>query len=530
MTNIISNKKKENLKKKYEGWAKDLSKKYKDRPMILIIVLVLIQLALLIVIYTKFKSYLKYFTPAMSLITIVMIVHIIDKDMNPAFKISWMAPISIFPAFGTMLYLFLHTFPGNKLGIKSLKENIKKTKPYLFQNKDHISEMKENASEFKGLADYVHKMGPYPVYKNTKVDYYEDTVEGFEAIFAAMRQAKEFIFAEYFILKPGKILDEFVSILEEKVKEGVEVRFMFDAISMFNLPKNFEEELKSKGIKVKIFAPVSPFLSTYQNNRDHRKVLVIDNDQAFSGGVNLADEYVNLIEVYGHWKDNIIRIRGEAVKSMTAIFLQMWNIFADKKEDYDRYLAPRNTFFPNSDEYVIPYADAPGDGESLAKNVYLYMIYEAKKYVHIMTPYLVLDNEVLTALTFAAKRGIDVKIIIPHIPDKKIPFAVARSYYKDLIPEGVKIFEYTPGFVHSKVVVIDGEATTVSTVNMDFRSMYLNFENGIFIHGGETTSKVAEDFQRTLELSHRVEIEGYYAFPKWYRLFGAFMRIFGPLM
>lgn len=530
MGKIISKKKKENLKKKYEELAKILSKKYKDRPMILIIVLVLIQLALLFVIFTKFKSYLKYFTPAMTIITIAMITHIIDKDMNPAFKISWMAPISVFPAFGTMLYLFLHTFPGNKLGINSLKENIKKTKPYLFQNKDHLGEMKEYASEFKGLADYVHKMGPYPVYKNTKVDYYENTVEGFDAIFSAMRQAKEFIFAEYFILKPGKILDEFVSIMEEKVREGVEVRFMFDAISMFNLPKNFEEELKSKGIKVKIFAPVSPFISTYQNNRDHRKVLVVDNDLAFSGGVNLADEYVNLIEVFGHWKDNVIRIRGEAVKSMTAIFLQMWNIFADEKEDYDKYLAPRDGFFPNSDEYVIPYADAPGDGESLAKNVYLYMIYEAKKYIHIMTPYLVLDNEVLTALTFAAKRGIDVKIIIPHIPDKKIPFAVARSYYKDLIPEGVKIYEYTPGFVHSKVVIIDGEATTVSTVNMDFRSMYLNFENGIFIHGKETTESVEEDFQNTLAVSQRVDIEYYQSFPRKYRFFGAFMRIFGPLM
>lgn len=530
MGKIISKKKKENLKKKYEEWAKILSKKYKDRPMILIIVLVLIQLALLFVIYTKFKSYLKYFTPAMTIITIAMITHIIDKDMNPAFKISWMAPISVFPAFGTMLYLFLHTFPGNKLGINSLKENIKKTKPYLFQNKDHLGEMEEYASEFKGLADYVHKMGPYPVYKNTKVDYYENTVEGFDAIFSAMRQAKEFIFAEYFILKPGKILDEFVSILEEKVKEGVEVRFMFDAISMFNLPRNFEEDLRIKGIKVKIFAPVSPFLSTYQNNRDHRKVLVVDNDLAFSGGVNLADEYVNLIEVYGHWKDNVIRIRGEAVKSMTAIFLQMWNIFADGKEDYDKYLAPRDGFFPNSDEYVIPYADAPGDGESLAKNVYLYMIYEAKKYIHIMTPYLVLDNEVLTALTFAAKRGIDVKIIMPHIPDKKIPFAVARSYYKDLIPEGVKIYEYIPGFVHSKVVIIDGEATTVSTVNMDFRSMYLNFENGIFIHGKETTESVEEDFQNTLAVSQRVDIEYYQSFPRKYRFFGAFMRIFGPLM
>ena len=530
MGKIISKKKKENLKKKYEEWAKILSKKYKDRPMILIIVLVLIQLALLFVIYTKFKSYLKYFTPAMTIITIAMITHIIDKDMNPAFKISWMAPISVFPAFGTMLYLFLHTFPGNKLGINSLKENIKKTKPYLFQNKDHLGEMEEYASEFKGLADYVHKMGPYPVYKNTKVDYYENTVEGFDAIFSAMRQAKEFIFAEYFILKPGKILDEFVSILEEKVKEGVEVRFMFDAISMFNLPRNFEEDLRIKGIKVKIFAPVSPFLSTYQNNRDHRKVLVVDNDLAFSGGVNLADEYVNLIEVYGHWKDNVIRIRGEAVKSMTAIFLQMWNIFADGKEDYDKYLAPRDGFFPNSDEYVIPYADAPGDGESLAKNVYLYMIYEAKKYIHIMTPYLVLDNEVLTALTFAAKRGIDVKIIMPHIPDKKIPFAVARSYYKDLIPEGVKIYEYTPGFVHSKVVIIDGEATTVSTVNMDFRSMYLNFENGIFVHGIETASSVEEDFQNTLAVSQRIDIEYYQSFPRKYRFFGAFMRIFGPLM
>lgn len=530
MKSLISKEKKQNLKKSYEAWAKKISTKYKDRPIRLIIVLILVQILILFFIFTKFKRYLNYFAPIMTLVTIVMVIHIVDKDMNPAYKVSWLAPLSIFPFFGTLLYLFLHTIPGNKLAIRSLKENIKKTKPYLFQHRENLQEMESKSNSYKGLADYVHKMGNYPVYKNTKVVYYDDTVEGFEAIFSAMRSAKEFIFAEYFILKPGRILDEFVKILEEKAKEGVEVRFMFDAISMFNLPRNFEEELIKKGIKVKIFAPVAPILSTYQNNRDHRKVLVIDNDQAFSGGVNLADEYVNYIEVYGHWKDNVIKIRGEAVKSMTAIFLQMWNIFSKKKDDYEKYLAPRDSFFPDSEEYVIPYADAPGDGESLAKNVYLHMIYSAKKYVHIMSPYLVLDNETVTALTFAAKRGVDVKIIVPHIPDKKIPFAVARSFYKDLIPEGVKIYEYTPGFIHSKVMVVDDEATTVSTVNLDFRSMYLNFENGIFICGDETPLEVEKDFQDTIVISHRVKMDFYYELPRHYRFYGSFMKIFGPLM
>lgn len=531
MSNLLPKKVKKEFRQKYEKNAKKLSKNFKDRPIILIGILLLIQILVVMAIFIWFKDKLLNFSaPFMALLTIFMTVHIVDKDMNPAYKISWLIPIAVFPIFGSLLYLFLHTIPGNKITIENLKLNIKRTRPYLKQNEKVLKEMEEEKESFKDLAQYLYNLGPYPIYNNSPVEYYSDGKYAFDEIFSELRKAKDFIYSEYFILKSGEILDQYISILKEKAREGVEVRFMFDAITMFNLPKDFEEDLIEAGIDVKVFSPVAPILSTYQNNRDHRKVLVIDNKVAFTGGINFADEYANLVNYYGNWKDNAIKIKGPAVKTMTAIFLQMWNIFKDGNKDYEKRLQEDQFKEIYSKDYLIPYSDAPGDGESLAKNVYLYMVYSAKKYIYIMSPYLVLDNEMIVALTFAAKRGLDVKIIIPHIPDKKIPFAVAKSHFKDLLPEGVKIYEYRPGFIHSKVMIVDGKAATVGTVNMDFRSFHLNYENGIFICGEESVFEIEEDFRNTILISKEVSIEDYKALPIYYRLFGAFMKIFGPLM
>ena len=324
---------------------------------------------------------------------------------------------------------------------------------------------------------------------------------------------------------------QILQILREKVKEGVEVRFMYDgmcAISM--LPYRYPAQLRKYGIKCKMSNKVRPFLSTTQNNRDHRKICVIDGKVGFAGGINLGDEYINRKVRFGHWKDTAVMLKGDAVQSLTMIFLQMWNADERKAENYKRYLTPKRKELRRELGYVIPYADSPFDNENVGEEVYFHILNHAKKYVHIMTPYLILDNEMLTTLKRAAKSGIEVIIIMPHIPDKWYAFAVAKTYYRELIEGGVQIYEYQPGFVHAKVFVSDDDTATVGTINLDYRSLYLHFENGVFIYNNSEIDRIERDFQQTLAKCHKVtliEVRKRTMLPK---IIGQVLRLFAPLM
>lgn len=317
-----------------------------------------------------------------------------------------------------------------------------------------------------------------------------------------LNAAEKFIFMEYFIVDNGVMWETLLEILERKAKEGVEVRFMYDGMcSISRLPYNYPKILESKGIKCKIFSEIRPILSTYQNNRDHRKICVIDGEVAFTGGVNPADEYINEKERFGHWKDTAIMLQGEAVQNFTILFLQMWNVTERRKENYEQYLTTKSREFRRELGYVLPYGDSPFDDEDVGKEVYLHILNHAKKYVHIMTPYLVLDNETLTNLTYAAKCGIEVIIIMPHIPDKWYAFVVAKTHYEELIEAGVQIYEYTPGFVHAKVFVSDDDTATVGTINLDYRSLYLHFECGAFIYNNQVVRDIEKDFEHIKKMS-----------------------------
>ena len=320
-----------------------------------------------------------------------------------------------------------------------------------------------------------------------------------------------------------------LEILEEKVKQGVDVRVMYDDLgSMATLKERYSKELEQKGIKCIVFNKLNPIAGVIMNNRDHRKILVIDGKVAFSGGINIADEYINAIVKHGHWKDNAIKISGDAVWNYTVMFLTMWNAFRNEDSDFFKYKydfkdKPTNNF------YVVPYGETPLDDDATGEDIYLNIINQANNYVYIFTPYLIIDSNMVNALTLAAKRGVDVRIVIPGIPDKKIVYTLSESYVELLVKEGVKVYRYTPGFVHSKVFVSDDNIATVGTINMDYRSLYLHFECGAYLENVDVIKDIKKDLVNTIEKSQ--EISKKEATPRLLKaVWQALLRLVAPLM
>ena len=314
---------------------------------------------------------------------------------------------------------------------------------------------------------------------------------------------------QFFIVDEGKMLKSVLDILKEKVKEGVEVRFMYDDVgSLTMLPRHYDRQLEKMGIKSVAFNPFIPILSLAMNNRDHKKIVVIDGEIGFSGGFNLADEYINKIERFGYWKDAGLKVTGDAVWNFTVMFLQVWNAIRKTDEGYGAFLPHKHyeEAFQGKG-FIQPYADNPLDHEIVGENVYLNIINTANKYVYIYTPYLIIDNEMITALCLAAKRGVDIKIVTPGIPDKKMVFWLTQSYYRQLVEAGIHIYEYTPGFIHAKCFASDDKVATVGTINMDYRSLYLHFENGVFMYNNDAVMQVKHDMEKTFEISQRITKE-----------------------
>lgn len=494
----------------------------------------LVQVVILLACFRFLSHYMVYIYGGFTLVSALVILYILNKEENPSFKLAWMIPITVIPVFGTLLYLFLELQVERRLIEKKLRANMAGTEPFLKQNEEVLERLKSVSRSNANLANYMKKAGDYPVYAKTNIRYYPLGEEMFQDMKKELEKAERFIFMEYFIVERGEMWSAILDILEQKAKEGVEVRFLYDGMCcLFLLPYHYPCELEKKGIKAKVFAPVRPALSSYQNNRDHRKILVIDGHTAFTGGINLADEYINRKVRFGHWKDTGIMLKGDGVTSFTMMFLQMWNITEKEPEDYGRYLRDPEYFYPpelNMEGFVIPYGDSPLDDEAMGELVYLDIIHTARRYVHIMTPYLILDYELVQALQFAAKRGVETVILMPHIPDKKYAFWLARSHYSELIRAGVKIYEYTPGFVHAKVFVSDDEKAVVGTINMDFRSLYLHFECAAYIYRSEVIRDAERDFQSSLTQSRLITPEDLKGYPVYQRFAGRVMRLFAPLM
>lgn len=499
-----------------------------------VVMSLLLQISILLAGFRFLSHYMVYIYGGFTLLSAFVILYVVNKDENPSFKLAWIIPITVIPVFGTLLYLFLELQWEGKIINRRLRENISDTQPYLKQNPRYMEQLAKISRSNANLAAYIENSGSYPVYGNTNVKYYPVGEEMFEDMKKELEKAKRFIFMEYFIVERGEMWDSILEILERKVQDGVEVRFMYDGMCcLVLLPYSYPRELRAKGLKAKMFAPIRPALSTYQNNRDHRKILVIDGHTAFTGGINLADEYINRKVRFGHWKDTGIMVKGDAVTSFTMMFLQMWNITEKEPEDYGRYLRDPEFFYPpelSMEGFVIPYGDSPLDQETVGELVYLDIINTARNYVHIMTPYLILNYELVQALQFAAKRGVETIIIMPHIPDKEYAFLLAKAHYEELIRAGVQIYEYTPGFVHAKVFTSDDEKAVVGTINMDYRSLYLHFECAAYIYRNEVIKDVERDFKETLAKSQVITLEECRHYP-WYKKFaGRVLRLFAPLM
>ncbi|URZ03235.1 cardiolipin synthase [Clostridium felsineum] len=496
-----------------------------------ILISAFLQLFVLTFVIIKFNQYFIFFYAINIVLSIVAVLYILYKNTNPAYKIVWIVPIVLFPLFGGLFYLF---FGGSKLSRRTKRKMtviIDKLRFAVVKKEEVLKDIRLESEAAASQSRYIQNYSLFPPYKNSSTEYFATGEEAFKKIKEELSKAKKYIFLEYFIIGRGVMWDSVLEILTRKVKEGVEVRVIYDDVGcLFTLPNGYHKTLEKIGIKCCVFNPVLPIVSFKFNNRDHRKIAVIDGIVGFTGGINLADEYINKRQKYGYWKDTVIMVEGEAVWNFTAMFLSMWNFLRGIDEnfyDFKTEIKKHNTVIKG---YVQPFADSPLDNETVSEIIYMNLINKANRYVYITTPYLVIGNELVMALTSAAKGGVDVRIITPRIPDKKIVNAVTKSYYKILIESGVKIYEYIPGFIHSKTYVSDDEYGVVGSINMDFRSLYLHFECGVWLYKTQSVYDIKKDFINTLKSSYEVTREDIKKV-KWYStLWRVVLRIFAPLM
>lgn len=495
----------------------------------IVMVALLVQLFMLVAFFHYLSSYLHVLYGGLILFQVAIFIYLLNSDSDNSVKLVWAILFSVLPVIGVLLYAFTKFELGHRVVKRLLLRNKEAADGLIDTDSKIMEELEANDHHLLGLAKYVNSTGSYPVYKNTEVTYFPLGEDKFKCLLEELEKAERFIFMEYFIVEEGEMWGTILEILARKAQDGVEVRFMYDGFCEFSLlPSSYPKKLAELGIKCKVFSRVLPFVSTIYNFRDHRKICVIDGKVSFTGGVNLADEYINKKERFGHWKDTAVMLKGKATDSFTLMFLQMWNL-EESKWDFERWLNVEQDD-THSSGYVMPYADDPLDSDRVGEMIYYDILNQARDYVHIMTPYLILDEGMETALCFAARRGVEVQIILPHIPDKKYAFALAKTHYKKLLASGVKIFEYTPGFVHAKVFVCDDKIATVGTINLDYRSFYHHFECGTYMKQVPIVADIEEDFQKTLQLSQEVTDESVKSKKLITKLSGWVLKVIAPLM
>jgi cardiolipin synthase len=508
------------------------------------------------------------------------VLKIYGSHKTASIRMTWMLVILLLPISGTMFYLLIG-LNGHSLKMRKRYEDIDKIlMPMLPKNDDVAQNARAKDGRLSGLIEYIRRQAGYPVYQNTKIEYYDDALKGLEAQKRDLAKAEKFIFMEYHAIEDAESWHGIRDILAERVKAGVEVRVFYDDMgSLGFINTDFVKRTEEYGIQCRVFNPFAPGLNIFLNNRDHRKITVIDGKVGFTGGYNLANEYFHITEPFGYWKDTGVRLEGDAVQSLTVIFLEMWNavngkdkddkdfrkylmassvdyilekhgktvseekaarIAKDKDEFFDKmkaemsqdekYLADTTAAGGEGLGFVQPYADSPLDDIHVGEDVYISMAESAREYAWFITPYLIITDELCHAFSLAAKRGVDIRIITPGIPDKKLIYGVTRSYYNGLARNGVRIFEFTPGFCHAKMSVVDDLMATCGTINLDYRSLYHHFENGCFYADCDAVLDTKKDFEETF--AQCTEVTDYYANGRGaIQRFGQmFLRIAAPLM
>ena len=470
--------------------------------------MLIIQLFLMILLLINGGNMYKWLNLAFHSISYIVAITVISRKGKMEYKLLWVFITLLFPVFGGMLYLFFNFQTTTKLFKKNLSKTEFITKPLYNKFESVTDEAISLLPDYKNEINYLENYIGFPVYDGTETKYLSPGQEMFEQLVIELEKAEKYIFLEYFIIEHGEMWDTILKILIRKAKMGVDVRLLYDDLGCFLLlPHDYPKTLKENGIKCMKFNEFRPALSSLQNNRDHRKIASIDGKVAFTGGINLADEYINKIDKHGKWKDAGIMIKGKAAWSFTLMFLQMWELCVNTKEDLSVYFPYNNSVCTTSnDGFVQPYADSPVDDENVGESVYLNIINSAKNYLYITTPYLVIDASMMSALKLAAKNGVDVRIVTPKRWDKRIVHMTTRSYYKELVEAGIKIYEYH-GFIHSKTFVSDGKIATVGTVNLDYRSLYLHFECGVVVYNASSVADISNDFLSTLKESEEMTLE-----------------------
>lgn len=499
----------------------------------IVLVLLALQILVLLGIFLKFSQLAPHYYIISAVFYIFMITVIVNSDHDASSKITWLTIMAFLPIFGALLYIYTTVDIGHRVLKKKVTHILKNTKNKITQDKSVIDKAEEICPDVADLNYYLNKSGRFPLYENTDVTYYPIGEKMFQSMLVELDKAKDFIFMEYFIVDDGYMWDNILEVLIKKANEGVDVRVMYDGTCEFALlPRTYPSSLEKLGIHCKVFSPVSPFISTHYNYRDHRKIMVIDGKTAYNGGINMADEYINYTHKYGHFKDVGVMLKGDAVDSFTLMFLQMWSV-NERHCDFSKYLnvgdcLSAGGYFSNG--FVMPFGDCPLDEYDVGKSVYMDILNRAKDYVYIMTPYMIMDGELENSLTFSAERGVDVRIILPHISDSFVAQALAKTHYKKLLDAGVKVYEYTPGFVHAKVFVSDDVKSVVGSINMDYRSLYHHFECATYMYGTRCIEDIKSDYKDTLAKCQQVTYESIKN-DKWYiKLIGKVLKFVAPLI
>jgi len=497
----------------------------------LTILLIILQLAAVIAFAVTIRVFLPFMVYVSMGVSALVFLYIIKGDKASSYKISWLIIVLLFPVGGGVLYLIA----GNKRPAKKIAAQMNEHAliAKLLDADGNLPFVdKIQCGRMYSLFQYIRNCSSFHAYKNTQVKYYTMGQLMFEDMLAALANAEKFIFIEYFIIKESHMWDKMLEVLELKASQGVDVRLIVDDLGSFKLfSHRYELQLRQKGIKVLRFNPFIPFLQLFMNYRDHRKIMVIDGNVAFNGGINIADEYINKKSPFGIWKDTGVRLQGDAVWSFTLMFIEMWDTFCKADERIDNHLAYKCTTNDTmeTDGLVLPYSDSPLDNEELAENIYVDMLYQADKYVYIYSPYLIISEKMAKALQLTAKRGVDVRLITPGIADKKLVYRLTRSYYTRLLKAGVKIYEYTPGFLHAKSFISDDQVAIVGTINLDYRSLYLHFECATLLFRSSAIADIKNDFMQTLAESTEVTLatrkQGIVS-----ELIDAILHLFAPLM
>ena len=501
--------------------------------MVVVIVAILLELVFILLLFIRFTENATWIHIITRLAAVIIVLGIYSQHRSASIKMPWIILVLAVPVLGVFLYLLIGLNGYTRKRRKRYQAVDEDLLPLLPENDEVLAELRQSDPGAGNLSAYIKKYSGYPVFRDTGVTYYDEASDGLEAQLADLAKAEKFIFMEYHAIEEKESFGRIRDVLADRAAHGVEVRLFYDDMGSIGfINTDFVKRMETLGIRCRVFNPFAPGLNLFLNNRDHRKITVIDGKVGFTGGYNLANEYFNIDAPYGYWKDTGIRLEGRAVQSLTAAFLEMWNAGTGKdREDLDftRYL-PDPGPGPAPDGFVQPYADGPMAWEHVAENVYISMAETAKDYAWFITPYLIVTEELIHAFGLAAKRGVDVRIITPGIPDKKLIYQVTRSYYNALARNGVRIYEYTPGFCHCKMSVADDLMATCGTINLDYRSLFHHFENGCWMCGGRIPLEIKADFMRTMAQCEEVTEKYITGRGRFLRISQLILRLVAPLL